>query len=140
MPIQRLKYLFRRVNTYSRILNIYSTILNTYSPSRILTNVGGCAAGARGEIPGAPAVRARPARASAGVDPGALQACCKPRGGAFGSGALLHTRTGFQGAQGALGRVWEGVAGAGRGSAVGWAVPGPATQSSWCSSLFVRVC
>ena len=127
MPIQRLKYLFRRVNTYSHILNIYSTILNTYSPSRILTNVGGCAAGARGEIPGAPAVRARPARASAGVDPGALQACCKPRGGAFGSGALLHTRTGFQGAQGPWGRVWEGVAGAGRGVRSGGAVSEPAT-------------
>ena len=54
MPIQRLKYLFRRVTTYSHILNIYSTILNTYSPSRILTNVGGCAAGVRGSHPGRP--------------------------------------------------------------------------------------
>nr|DAE92383.1 MAG TPA: hypothetical protein [Siphoviridae sp. ctZF426] len=127
MPIQRLKYLFRRVNTYSHILNGYSTILNTYSPSRILTNVGGCAAGAPGVSPGrplfVPARRAHPR----GVDPGALQACCKPRGGAFGSGALLHTWTGFQGAQGPWGRVWEGVAGAGRGVRSGGAVSESAT-------------
>lgn len=126
MPIQHLKYLFGRVNTYSHILNTYSTILNTYSPSRILTNVGGCAAGVRGSHPGRPLfVLARRARLRA-VTQRALQAYCKPRGGTFGSGALLHTRTGFQGAQGALGRVWEGVAGRGGGVRSGGRFQGPA--------------
>lgn len=99
--------------------------------------LGGCAAGVRGSHPGRPLfVRARRAHPR-GVDPGALQACCKPRGGTFGSGALLHTRAGFQGAQGPWGRVWEGVAGAGRGSAVGRAVFGARNP---VVVVFVTIC
>jgi hypothetical protein len=108
MPIQRLKYLFRRANTYSHILNTYSTILNTYSPFRILTNVGGCAAGAPGSHPGRPlfvlARRAHP-RALTRVP---SRRAVSPVEGLSGAGhSSTHGRgsRGAQGPWGASGRV-----------------------------------
>lgn len=126
MPIQRLKYLFRRVNTYSHILNIYSTILNTYSPSRILTNVGGCAAGVRGSHPGRPLfVLARRAHLRALTQAPSRRAV-SPVEGLSGAG---HSSTHGRGSRarrglgGASGRVLRVRA----GSAVGWAVFGART-------------
>jgi hypothetical protein len=126
MPIQRLKYLFRRVNTYSHILNTYSTILNTYSPSRILTNVGGCAAGVRGSHPGRPLfVLARRARLRALTRVPSRRAV-SPVEGLSGEGHSSTHGRGSRGAQGPWGRVWEGVAGRGGGVRSGGAVSEPA--------------
>ena len=126
MPIQRLKYLFRRVNTYSHILNTYSTNLNTYSPSRILTNVGGCAAGAPGIAPGRPlfvlARRPHP-RALTRVP---SRRAVSPVEGLSGAG---HTSTHGRGsrARRGLGARLGGCCGCGAGVRSGGAVPGPAT-------------
>lgn len=141
MPIQHLKYLFRRVNTYSYILNTYSTILNTYSPSRILTNVGGCAAGVRGSHSGrplfVPARRARP-RALTRVP---SRRAVSPVEGLSGAGhSSTHGRgsRGAQGPWGASGRVLRVRGGVVRS---GGAVPGARTPSRrgvrHCSSACV---